>query len=185
MATPLAKVNEPLSFHEGIMNNERLKKFQIFADLTDNQLSQFHDSIKKVEMDKGQQFITEGDEGDCVYLLLDGIVEINQALTLSMNKGGLDNREKAILKLSSDINPQFGEMSMFNDGDRRTANVRAETPCTLARLDKSDLFQICDENPAIGFKVMRNLGRIISGNLVKANQNVLKLTTAFSLILER
>ena len=94
MATPLAKVNEPLSFHEGIMNNERLKKFQIFADLTDDELSQFHDSLKKVEMDKGQQFITESDEGDCVYLLLDGIVEINQALTLSMNKGGLDNRER-------------------------------------------------------------------------------------------
>ena len=32
---------------------------------------------------------------------------------------------------------------------------------------------------------MRNLGRIISGNLVNANQNVLKLTTAFSLILDR
>ena len=32
---------------------------------------------------------------------------------------------------------------------------------------------------------MRNLGRIISGNLVKANDNVLKLTTAFSLILDR
>jgi len=42
------------------MNNKRLKKFQIFADLTDDELSQFHDSLKKVEMDKGQQFITEG-----------------------------------------------------------------------------------------------------------------------------
>ncbi len=167
------------------MNNERLRKFQIFADLTNDELGQFHDSLKKVEMEKGQQFITEGEEGDCIYLLLEGEVEINQALTLSMNKGDSDNREKSILKLPSDINPQFGEMSMFNEGDRRTANVRAETPCTLARLDKSDLFQICDTNPTIGFKVMRNLGGIISGNLVKANQNVLKLTTAFSLILER
>ena len=40
-------------------------------------------------------------------------------------------------------------------------------------------------NPEIGFLVMRNLGRIITKNLVKANQNVLKLTTAFSLILDR
>ena len=136
-------------------------------------------------MEKGQQFITEGEEGDCIYLLLEGEVQINQALTLSMNKSESDNREKAILKLSSDINPLFGEMSMFNDGDRRTANVRAETACILVKLDKSDLYNICEKNPNIGFKVMRNLGRIISGNLVKANQNVLKLTTAFSLILER
>ena len=167
------------------MNNEQLKQFQIFEDLTDDQIGQFHGALQEVNMDKGEQFIREGEEGDCIYLLLSGAVEINQALTLSMNKGKSDNREKAILKLSADIHPQFGEMSMFNEGDRRTANVRAESSCVLARLDKTDLFQICDANPDIGYKVMRNLGRIISGNLVKANQNVLKLTTAFSLILER
>ena len=167
------------------MNNEQLKKFTIFSDLTDDELNHFSDALKEVKMEKGQQFITEGEEGDCIYLLLEGEVEINQALTLSMNKSESDNREKAILKLSSDINPLFGEMSMFNDGDRRTANVRAETTCVLVKLDKSDLYNICEKNPNIGFKVMRNLGRIISGNLVKANQNVLKLTTAFSLILER
>ena len=167
------------------MNNEQLKQFQIFEDLTDDQIGQFHGALQEVNMDKGEQFIREGEEGDCIYLLLSGAVEINQALTLSMNKGKSDNREKAILKLSADIHPQFGEMSMFSEGDRRTANVRAESSCVLARLDKTDLFQICDANPDIGYKVMRNLGRIISGNLVKANQNVLKLTTAFSLILER
>ena len=167
------------------MNNEQLKKFTIFSDLTDDELNHFGDALKEVKMEKGQQFITEGEEGDCIYLLLEGEVQINQALTLSMNKSESDNREKAILKLSSDINPLFGEMSMFNEGDRRTANVRAETACVLVKLDKSDLYNICEKNPNIGFKVMRNLGRIISGNLVKANQNVLKLTTAFSLILER
>mgnify|MGYP001285871030 FL=1 len=167
------------------MNNEQLKKFTIFSDLTDDELNHFSDALKEVKMEKGQQFITEGEEGDCIYLLLKGEVQINQALTLSMNKSESDNREKAILKLSSDINPLFGEMSMFNEGDRRTANVRAETTCILVKLDKSDLYNICEKNPNVGFKVMRNLGRIISGNLVKANQNVLKLTTAFSLILER
>ncbi|MCS5633677.1 MAG: cyclic nucleotide-binding domain-containing protein [Candidatus Marinimicrobia bacterium] len=167
------------------MNNEQLKKFTIFSDLTDDELNHFSDALKEVKMEKGQQFITEGEEGDCIYLLLEGEVQINQALTLSMNKSESDNREKAILKLSSDINPLFGEMSMFNEGDRRTANVRAETACVLVKLDKSDLYNICEKNPNVGFKVMRNLGRIISGNLVKANQNVLKLTTAFSLILER
>ena len=167
------------------MNNEQLKKFTIFSDLTDDELNNFGDALKEVQMEKGQQFITEGEEGDCIYLLLEGEVEINQALTLSMNKSESDNREKAILKLSSDVNPLFGEMSMFNEGDRRTANVRAETACVLVKLDKLDLYNICEKNPNIGFKVMRNLGRIISGNLIKANQNVLKLTTAFSLILER
>ena len=167
------------------MNNNQLNQFQIFDDLNDDQINQFHSALKEVTIDKGEQFIKEGEQGDSIYLLLSGTVEINQALTLSMNKGESDNREKAILKLTSEMHPQFGEMSIFNEGDQRTANVRAETTCTLARIDKSDLYLICDKNPEIGYKVMRNLGRIISGNLVKANQNVLKLTTAFSLILDR
>ena len=167
------------------MENDQLRKFQIFTDLSEEELGVFQEGLKIEEAPAGKQFITEGDLGDCIYLLLNGEVEISQALTLSMNKAGSDNREKAIMKLSSDIHPLFGEMSMFNEGDTRTANVKALTPCKLVRIDKKDLFSICEENPEIGFKVMRNLGRIISGNLVKANQNVLKLTTAFSLTLER
>ena len=76
-------------------------------------------------------------------------------------------------------------MSMFNDGDLRTANVRSLKKCTVARLNKTDLFNICEKNSDIGYKVMRNLGRIVSANLAKSNQNVLKLTTAFSLMLDR
>ncbi|MFQ6612132.1 MAG: cyclic nucleotide-binding domain-containing protein [Fidelibacterota bacterium] len=167
------------------MNDEQLMKFQVFTDFTEEELQQFHPYMKEVEIPDGEQFITEGELGDCIYLLLEGKVEINQALTLSMNKGEVDNREKAIIKLSSELHPSFGEMSIFNEGDRRTANVRALTSCKMVRVDKSDLYKICNENPVIGFKVMRNLGRIISANLVKSNQNVLKLTTAFSLILER
>jgi CRP/FNR family cyclic AMP-dependent transcriptional regulator len=167
------------------MNNEQLKNYKIFTDLNDDELNIFYPYLKEVNVEKGHQFITEGEEGDCLYLLLDGEVEINQALTLSMNKGKSDKREKSILKLPSDIHPQFGEMCMFNEGDRRTANIRAEISCSLVRLDKKDLFEICNAHPVLGYKIMRNLGRIISENLVKANQNVLKLTTAFSLILER
>ncbi|MFQ6615101.1 MAG: hypothetical protein ACE5D1_09695, partial [Fidelibacterota bacterium] len=65
------------------------------------------------------------------------------------------------------------------------ATVRAVTDCCLAKLMKQDLFRICDANPKTGYKVMQNLCQILCGNLVKANQNVLKLTTAFSLALER
>ncbi len=76
-------------------------------------------------------------------------------------------------------------MSLFNEGDRRTASVKALTDCKLAKITKEELFEICNAHPETGYKVMQNLCRTLCGNLVKANQNVLKLTTAFSLILER
>tara|TARA_B100000902_G_C27305139_1_gene915015 strand:+ start:1587 stop:2090 length:504 start_codon:yes stop_codon:yes gene_type:complete len=167
------------------MNFDQLTNFQIFENLSQDDIEQFINVMKKTKFNAGEKLITEGDKGDCIFLLLDGEVEVNQALTLSMNKGESDQREKAIINLKSEAYPQFGEMSMFNDGDLRTANVRSVNDCSVARLEKSDLFHICEKNPEIGYKVMRNLGRIISANLAKANQNVLKLTTAFSLMLDR
>ena len=165
------------------MNTEKLKNYKIFEDLSNENINLFVDVLEEVKVDKGENFISEGDAGDSVFLLLKGEVEVNQVLTLSVNKGEIDRREKALIKLSSDDYPQFGEMSMFSEGDRRTANVKAKSNCTLGT--KENLFSICDKNPDVGYKIMRNLGRIISGNLVNANQNVLKLTTAFSLILDR
>ena len=167
------------------MNSEKLKNYKIFEDLSNENINLFLDVIEEVKVDKEENFISEGDEGDSIFLLLKGEVEVNQVLTLSVNKGEIDKREKALIKLSSDDYPQFGEMSMFNEGDRRTANVKAKSNCTLGKINKENLFAIWDKNPDVGYKIMRNLGRIISGNLVKANDNVLKLTTAFSLILDR
>ena len=167
------------------MKNEQLKNYKIFENLTDNQIEKFRPVLNKKEVDGGNKFIVEGDEGNSIYLLLNGEAEIIQALTLSVNKSDSDKREKSIMKLTDKDFPQFGEMSIFSEGDVRTANVRAQTDCTLAKIDKEDLFKICNDNPEIGFLVMRYLGRIITKNLVKANQNVLKLTTAFSLILDR
>ena len=167
------------------MNTEKLKNYKIFEDLSNENINLFVDVLEEVKVDKGENFISERDAGDSVFLLLKGDVEVNQVLTLSVNKGEIDRREKALIKLSSDDYPQFGEMSMFSEGDRRTANVKAKSNCTLGKVTKENLFSICDKNPDVGYKIMRNLGRIISGNLVNANQNVLKLTTAFSLILDR
>ena len=133
------------------MNSEKLINYIIFEDLSNENINLFLDVIEEVKVDKGENFISEGDEGDSIFLLLKGEVEVNQVLTLSVNKGEIDKREKALIKLSSDDYPQFGEMSMFNEGDRRTANVRAETTCVLVKLDKSDLYNICEKNPYIGF----------------------------------
>ena len=87
--------------------------------------------------------------------------------------------------VSANMKPLFGEMSLFDKEDRRSASVNAITECQLSQLMKDDLFSICDENTDIGYKVMKNLAKILSRKVLETNQNVLKLTTAFSLVLER
>lgn len=167
------------------MDIKVLQEFILFKGLDEEQLAKFSKIAREIDVASGENFITEGEIGDSIFLLLDGEVEINQALTLPMGKGGTDNREKSIIKLSSKLRPMFGEMSLFHEDDRRTASVKALTNCRLIKILKNDLFRISDENQAIGYVVMRNMAGILCSNLVKANRNVLKLTTAFSLVLER
>ena len=85
------------------MKNEQLRHYKIFDGLDDNQLNKFHSVMVKEKVDSGKRFIVEGDEGNSIYLLLDGNVEINQALTLSVNKGDSDNREKSIMNCKSEL----------------------------------------------------------------------------------
>ncbi|NQT97201.1 MAG: cyclic nucleotide-binding domain-containing protein [Candidatus Marinimicrobia bacterium] len=167
------------------MNTIDMKEFTLFQGLSDDEIAEFNGVTRVIKVTAGENFITEGEIGDSIFFLLEGEVEVNQALTLPIGKGNVDNREKAIIKLSSEFRPMFGEMSLFHDEDRRSASVKALTDCRLAKILKSDLFRICGGYPETGYKIMHNMCGVLCGKLVKANRSVLKLTTAFSLVLER
>lgn len=160
-------------------------QYRIFKDLSEDEIKQFVEVMQLKNYEADKVIFNEGEVGDSICLLLEGKVEINQALTMQLSKGDYDTREKAIINLPSEWHPVFGEMSLLGDDDKRTATVKAQTDCEMAVVMKDDLFKICESNPQLGFKVMRNVAAIVTDNLVKANKNVLKLTTAFSLILEK
>ena len=169
------------------MDIKQLRSFSVFKDISNEEAEYFCEITKEVRIPKGKIFISEGEVGDSIYMLVDGEVEVNQALTMNLDRRGKDNREKALKKFSSDQSPSplFGEMSLFNDNDLRTANVKSLTDCHLFKIMKEDFVRICDTFPATGYKVMLALCRLLCKRLVNANNNVLKLTTAFSLVLER
>ncbi len=75
------------------MDINELKQFEIFKGLNDKEVSLFKEKMKNITVPEDENFIVEGEVGDSIYLLLKGNVRINQALTLSMHKGGLDNGE--------------------------------------------------------------------------------------------
>ena len=169
------------------MNIKQLKSFSVFQNITDEEAKYFFDITEEVRISEGKIFIKEGEVGDSIYMLVDGKVEVSQALTLNLDRQGKDHREKALTKFSSDQfpSPLFGEMSLFNENDLRTANVKAQTDCHLLKIMKDDFLRICDAHPDTGYKIMLALCRVLCIRLVNANNNVLKLTTAFSLVLER
>ena len=161
-----------------------IKNYSLFDGLTEIEIQKFI-SLMKFKIVKDKEIIMkEGDNGDTIVLLLSGEVSITQALTLKNKKSVADNREKILIRLDANSHPFFGEISLFNEVDRRTATITATSECNIAILDDDDIINLCNDDNSVGYKIMKNLAEKLSSNLEKTNNQVLKLTTVFNLILD-
>ncbi len=116
--------------------------------------------------------------------LLKGEVEISKRLLMPLVEGMSDKQEKSLIRLSEKDHAFFGEMALFEEKPERSASITALKNCKVAILDKNQFLGILEQNPEIGFIVIRNIATELTRRLVKANRDILKLTTAFSLALE-
>ena len=60
----------------------RYEKFRIFNGLNESQINLFEEKISIIKHSKNDVIFNEGEKGETLFLLLDGEVEITQALTL-------------------------------------------------------------------------------------------------------
>ena len=161
-----------------------IKEYSLFDGLTVDEIQKFISLMKFKTVKDKEIIMKEGDDGDTIVLLLSGEGSITQALTLKNKKAMDDNREKVLIRLDASLHPFFGEISLFNEVDKRTATISATSECDIAILNDGDIINLCDEDNSLGYKIMKNLAEKLSSSLEKTNNKVLKLTTVFNLILD-
>ena len=164
------------------MDTKNLLKYLLFDSFTEKEIKRFIEVIKTKHHEKNETIIKENEVGDSIMLLLQGTVSITKALTIQINK--IKEPEKEFIKLDSNQYPFFGEISIFNN-NKRTATIKADTDCKIGILYNKDLINICQDNHEIGYKIMTNISKKLIDDLLVTNEQVLKLTTAFSLILDK
>ncbi|MBV66811.1 MAG: hypothetical protein CMG26_00475 [Candidatus Marinimicrobia bacterium] len=161
------------------------KNYLIFDGLSEQEIEKFIKLMTFKKVKKNEVIIKEGDNGDTIILLLNGEVSMTQALTLKNSKAISDNREKTSIRIDSKKSHHFfGEISLFNEVDKRTATITATSDCEIAILDDNEIIKLCNENHTLGYKIMKNLAEKLASSLERTNSQVLKLTTVFSLILD-
>lgn len=119
-----------------------------------------------------------------MFILLKGEVEISKRLVLPLWGDVSGKQEKSLIILTEKQHAFFGEMALFEDKPERSASITAIKPCQLAVLQKKELLEILKSKPKIGATFYKNIATELTFRLIKANKDVLKLTTAFSLALE-
>jgi len=105
-----------------------------------------------------------------------------RTLTIVTSKHEFGTKERSFSRLSGDDHCFFGETGIIGRGER-TATVKAASNCTLLVIDAKAFLNLAKVHPNIGYLVVTNIARMLAAYLRKANDDVIKLTTALSLAL--
>ena len=160
----------------------QLLKCPLFKGLSEEEISVYRPATRLVTYAKDEAIMTEGAEGDTLVILIKGQVTISKKLTLLGEE--TDTKDKTFITLTDERRPFFGEMAMLMEHSVRTATVTASSDCEIVVMEKTTFQKVSNENPAIGLKLMESIAVKLATNLERESKNVLKLTTAFSLVLE-
>lgn len=106
-----------------------------------NPANLFKHETDTIQLAAGEVLFREGDPGDCMYVLLDGAMNV-----LVAGEVVETSAEGALL----------GEMALI-DGSPRVATVIASEPSRLAKVDERRFHFIIQQNPFFAKHVMREL----------------------------
>ena len=161
---------------------QKLKDFSLFKGLSENELDRISKIVTTGEKEAGATIISENEPGNELYLLEDGVVDILKTLTIVTSRNEFGTQERSFIRLTGENHCFFGEMVLFGKKER-SATVKAVTRCQLFIIKDSDFLSLCEQEPRIGYIVLSNIALILSDYLRRANEDIIKLTTALSLAL--
>ncbi len=126
--------------------------------------------------------ICEDRTGDEMFIFLEGEVRVSRKLTMLAE---LEHNEisKTLMTMSSKEKPFFGEMGLPGQQER-TASVIARASCRLLIIGQKNFERLCDDDPKMGFAILKRIALTAGERLLKTNKDVMKLTTALCLALE-
>jgi CRP-like cAMP-binding protein len=93
----------------------------------------------------GEVIIRQGDEGNCMYVIQEGRVEVVQEVNGRQVQLGVRNEGEYL-----------GEMAIF-DREVRSATVRALGEARVLTVDKKNFLRRIAEDPSLAFRLVQNM----------------------------
>jgi glutaminase len=137
------------------------ESLDVLADFTPGELQILRGCLVERRHARGDVIIEAGAEADEVFFLTAGRVSVR--LTL-----GNGETKEVVAYLPGVV---FGEMA-FIDGSKRSASVVADSGVVCHALARADFERIGLEHPGLQVKLLRNLLRLFSANLRKADREI-------------
>lgn len=125
-----------------------VRRAPLFTALDEAAALSLRASMDSVKIAKGGVLFAEGDEGDHLYVIVEG------KLKLGTSSG--DGRENLLSILGP--GEMFGELSLFDPGPR-TSTATAVTDAKLLSLGHDEVIPWLKENPAVSLQLLERLAQ--------------------------
>lgn len=139
-----------------------LQSHALFGGLSDASMERIIPMFKEESFVTGAFIIREGEEGDRIYFICEGSVEI---LKVKTTPEGDTYRQLAVLG----VGDAFGEMELI-DIQKRSASVRALEFVLTVSLSNRDLYKIHKTDPDAFTIIIMNMAREISRRLRRMDE---------------
>lgn len=169
------------------MNQVDWPKISLFEGFSGEELNLIRPMFTLMDMQSGAELISEGGEGDEMYVLVSGRVQVTKAMLIkgmTVPIPELRNPRKVLATLDATIYPVFGEMALI-DRDTRSATVTLLTDSAFLETDRDRFFAVVNAQPALGVRLLFAICRRLTATVRKNNSELVKLTTALALALSR
>ena len=142
---------------------KKLREIPLLFNIPDDEMKILAELMKEKRTAAGEDIITEGETGDEVFVLIEGMVDII--------KSTVYGDRFVVTTLDAKDHCVFGEMAMI-DNDKRSATVRAKTDCLTLSVKRKDFDFFCHEHPASGLEILKLISLNLVRNLRKENENL-------------
>ena len=136
---------------------ERFKKIPMLEGLTNEQLKKMLSICSKKKFETNKNIYTIGEESKNMFILIKGKIGI------AFNTG-VDLQSIAPAGI-------VGEMGIFT-GEKRSANVVAETECMVLNFDKTELYRLFSIDTDLHVKILMNIIKDLSKKMRRSNEQI-------------
>ena len=137
--------------------SEMLSQVELFEGLEAGELDQIAAICEERTLESGEIVAKQGDVGDELYVIWDGLVEVVHEETPE------DPAPRTVVNLGQ--GQVFGEMALVDYGPRSaTVRVISEN-ATLQAIPREAFLEMCETHNHLGYVVMRNMAADLSFKL--------------------
>lgn len=133
-----------------------LQSIPWFLELSSTQLERLASISDLCQVKAGFELFREGEQDDRLYVVLEGQVAIEMIVPT----------QRKVRIFTAEPLDIIGWSGMTPVVRQRTASARTLLPTRLISFGAEDLRRLCDEDPSLGYIIMRRLANVVASRLL-------------------